>query len=104
MRTYRIEYSLRAREDLTNLFNKIFYTYNAPRTAYKYIVNLLKSIECLHTFPKSFAYVTSPILSLQYGGFVRSINYKSEVILYTVYEEYNMVWIHRVAPAATLAN
>ncbi|MDR0941165.1 MAG: hypothetical protein LBM68_02940 [Bacteroidales bacterium] len=99
---YRIEYSDEASEDIGKLLERIAYKYLAPKTAIAYSQGLIDKIKILHTFPKSFAIITHPILLLQYGGLVRSINYKNEVVLYSVYEEHNLVWIHRVAPAVTL--
>lgn len=83
MKLYRLEYSPQARADLVKVFDRIFYTYQAPRTAEKYVVGLLKTIERLQIYPLSFAVVTTPRSVLQYGGFVRRINYKNEAILYT---------------------
>jgi len=99
---YRIEYSDTALEDVDKLFERIAYKYLAPQTAIAYSQGLIDKIKILYTFPKAFAIIAHPILLLQYGGFVRSINYKNEVVLYSVYEESKMVWIHRIAPAATL--
>ncbi|MDR2963997.1 MAG: hypothetical protein LBU90_10265 [Bacteroidales bacterium] len=101
MKQYKIEYSQQARTDLIKVFDRIFYTYHAPRTAEKYLVGLLKEIERLQFYPLSFAVITIPRSVLQHGEFVRRINYKSETILYTVFND--MVWIHRIAPAATLS-
>lgn len=84
MKLYRLEYSPQARTDLIKVFDRIFYTYQAPRTAEKYVIGLLKTIERLQFYPLSLAVITSPRSVLQYGGFVRRINYKSEAILFRI--------------------
>jgi len=96
---YNIAYSPEADKDWYELFEVIAYEYNAPSTAFKYVQELIETIEQLQTIAESFPIQTYRSF-LKYGQFVRRINYKQMAIIYTVHGD--MVYIHRIVPASMI--
>ena len=96
---YSFEYSEEAKTDLRNLANTIIYEYKSPVTAFNYLQGIIDTIKNLCNYPKVYAICSASSL-LQYGHFVRRVNYKKMAIIYSIYE--NTVYIHRIIAGALI--
>ncbi|GHU79718.1 hypothetical protein FACS1894145_4480 [Bacteroidia bacterium] len=99
MRKYDICYSCQADKDLDDLFEVIVFEYGVPETAFKYVQGIIETIENLSKNPEIYAIRYNRSL-IQYGQFVRRVNYKKMAILYSIYD--NMVYIHRIIASSLI--
>ncbi len=82
------------------LSETILYKFDAPRTAFKYIQELLNTIQSLRTCAHVYQPSNNTFLQLKYGLFVRRVNYKKMAVIYTIHDK--VVFIHRIIPQSII--
>ena len=93
---YDIEISIQANEDLNDLFMRIAYEKDSPKTAFKYLQGIYDKIKSLEENPTQYAIRTNESIIEEYGENVRRFNYKSHAVLYSVDENELSVSIVKV--------
>ena len=99
MKSYNIDISLKARQDIFEYIDFIKDEYKSPLTAERHLIGLLDEIYSLRSFAESIQVSTRERV-LIYGSNARSINYKKMAILYTVH--HHRVIIHEVIPSSMI--
>lgn len=92
--------SQQAEDDIKNLFHYIFGEVKAPLAAERYVNGIYDKLKELSYSAESYKIQTHKSF-LQFGNFVRKINYKKMTVIYTVHGY--MVYIHRIVPANTIS-
>ena len=91
-----IEYSQQTKEDIDNLAYWISEEKGMPKTAMKYVDDLLAAIKEIAKYPTAYPIVRNVSIIMLFGMNVRRLNFKKYAILYTFTSEENTVYIHRV--------
>jgi plasmid stabilization system protein ParE len=99
MNEYKIIFSKETNKDIQDLFDLIEQNYKAPLTAKRYILGLFSTIDLLSHSADSYP-IQNHKSFLKYGLFVRRINYKKMVIIFTL--ENDIAFILRIIPSAIL--
>jgi plasmid stabilization system protein ParE len=98
---YRVKLSQQSIYDLEELADTISYTYSSPMTSKRYMKELKTKIKSLAKNPEAYP-VRFNLSLLQYGIFVRRINYKKMAIIYTVNN--HTVHIHRIIASSLITD
>ena len=93
---YEIEYSQQTKEDIDNLAYWISEEKGMPKTAMKYVDDLLATIKEIAKRPTSCPFERNTSVVLLFGMNVRRINFKKYAILYTIIENEKTVYIYRI--------
>jgi plasmid stabilization system protein ParE len=96
---YDISYSDEANRDLENLVHTISEKYNSPITAFRYIQGIIETINQMAKNPEGYPIRFNQSL-MQYGMFVRRVNYKKMAIIYTINDD--MVYIFRIIASSMI--
>jgi plasmid stabilization system protein ParE len=101
MKKYDIIYSNNANNDLENLAYAIAVTYKSPLTSFRYVQGIINTINKLRKNPEIYPIRFNQTL-MQYGLFVRRVNYKKMAIIYTINN--HTVTIQRVIASSLILN
>ena len=93
---YKLEYSPQTKEDIDSLAYWISEEKGMPKTAMKYVDDLLKAITDMAKRPTTYPMERNVSVALLFGMNVRRLNFKKYAILYTVIEAEKTVYIYRV--------
>ena len=99
MNEFRIIFSEETKSDIQDLFNYIELNFKAPLTAKNYILGLFSTIDLLTHSADSYP-IQNHKSFLKYGLFVRRLNYKKMVIIFTLHND--IAFIHRIIPRALI--
>jgi hypothetical protein len=100
MKKYDIKYSNISNNDLENLAYAIAVTYKSPLTSFRYVQGIINTINNkLRKNPKIYPIQFNQSL-MQYGLFVRRVNYRKMAIIYTVND--HTVTIQRIIASALI--
>ncbi|GHT88865.1 hypothetical protein FACS189474_4880 [Bacteroidia bacterium] len=97
---YDISYSDEANRDLENLAYTISEKYSSPLTAFRYIQGIIETINQMAKNPEAYP-IRFNLSFMQYGMFVRRINYKKMAIIYTIKDD-DTVYIFRIIPSSMI--
>lgn len=84
MKTFCVEVSEDAQNDIISLIDYIENTYKAPLTAEKYLKGLYRIIFSLENYAESIQ-ISNQKSVLKYGMNAKSVVYKNVVVIYTVH-------------------
>ncbi|HRZ96907.1 MAG TPA: type II toxin-antitoxin system RelE/ParE family toxin [Paludibacter sp.] len=101
MSKYLVIITEKAQQDMRDFSNVVAIEYKSPLTAKKYLTGIYDQFRWLRTNAESFNIQTRKMF-VQYGLYVRRLNYKKMTIIYTVNQ--TTVYIHRVIPANTIGD
>ena len=99
MNEFRIIFSEETIKDIQDLFDYIELNFKAPQTAKKYILELFSTIDLLSHSADSYP-IQNHKSFLKYGLFVRRLNYKKMVIIFTF--ENDIAFILRIIPGVLI--
>jgi plasmid stabilization system protein ParE len=99
---YYIEYSEETKEDIENLSYWISEEKGMPKTAMKYVDDLLETIQEMAKRPTSYPFERNLSVLQLYGMNVRRVNFKKFAILYAIIEEEQTVYIYRVIASSMI--
>jgi len=99
MNEFRIILSEETNKDIQDLFDFIELNFKAPLTAKSYILGLFSSIDLLSHSADSYP-IQNHKSFLKYGLFVRRLNYKKMVIIFTL--ENDIAFILRIIPGVLI--
>jgi plasmid stabilization system protein ParE len=94
MKTYVIQVSLTAKQDIRDLYCYIAYKLFEPQLADKYIDGIYTAIQELSIYGGSVANSQRKYLQRKYGSGVRTITYKKMTVIFNVIDD--MILIRRV--------
>ena len=101
---YEIEYSQQTKEDIDNLAYWISEEKGMPKTAMKYIDDLLAAIKEMAKHPTAYPKERNASVILLFGMNVRRLNFKKYAILYTIIEKEKTVYICRVVAQSLITD
>jgi plasmid stabilization system protein ParE len=101
VKRYVVDISEIAMNDLRELSYTITEKYRSPLTAIRYLDDIFDKIKSLAKNPEAYP-VRFNLSLLQYGIFVRRINYKKMAIIYTVNN--HTVHIHRIIASSLITD
>ncbi|MBV5342374.1 hypothetical protein JZU68_01730 [bacterium] len=100
MKTYKIEYTFSASQDLYNLTYTIVNTYKSPLTAKKYINGLIDEINKLKYSCLAIPFCCQQSITDKFGLGSKRINYKKMAVVFTIVSD--TVVIEAIVPQANV--
>lgn len=97
---YKLIILPKAQDDLYSYINTIRYQYDSPKTAKKHLDDLYNVFKKIRKNPEIYPIRFNQSF-MQYGIFVRRVNYKKMAIIYTINN--NTVTIQRVIASSLIS-